>query len=160
MCLVHSFAGSFKHQPEEIGRLSTNAADLIKRAFDDIDPARLIDYHTHVAGLGTGTNGTFVNPKMRTWRHPFHRTKLKVYLSAGGVTDEGRADEQMISRLVRLVGNIEGHGKYNLLAFDKYYHRDGSTYRTRANCICRDPRCCRRASPNARSFARRRDLHL
>jgi predicted TIM-barrel fold metal-dependent hydrolase len=127
MCLVHSFAGSFKHQPEEIGRLSTNAADLIKRAFDDIDPARLIDYHTHVAGLGTGTNGTFVNPKMRTWRHPFHRAKLKFYLSAGGVADEGRADDQMVSRLVRLVGNIEGHGKYNLLAFDKNYHRDGST---------------------------------
>src|SRR5207237_1063634 len=63
---------------------------------------------------------------MRTWRHAFHRAKLKIYLSAGGVADEGRADDQMISRLVRLVGNIEGHGKYNLLAFDKNYHRDGS----------------------------------
>ena len=127
MCLIHSFAGSFKHQPEEIGRLSTKASDLIKRAFDGIDPALLVDYHTHVAGLGTGTNGTFVNPKMRSWRHPFHRAKLKIYLSAGGVADEGRADDQMISRLVRLVGNIKGHGKYNLLAFDKNYHRDGST---------------------------------
>jgi uncharacterized protein len=127
MCLVHSFAGSFKRQPEEIGSLSTKAADLIKRSFDDIDPARLVDYHTHVAGLGTGTNGTFVNPKMRTWRHPFHRAKLKIYLSAAGVADEDRADDQMISRLTRLVSNIEGHGKYNLLAFDKNYHRDGST---------------------------------
>src|ERR1051326_4991962 len=90
MCLIHSFAGSFKHQPEEIGRLSTKASDLIKRAFDGINPALLVDYHTHVAGLGTGTNGTFVNPKMRSWRHPFHRAKLKIYLSAGGVADEGR----------------------------------------------------------------------
>ena len=127
MCLIHSFAGSFKHQPEEIARLSQKAGDLIKRSFDDVDPARLIDYHTHVAGLGTGTNGTFVNPKMRTWRHPFHRAKLKVYLSAGGVADEGRADDQMISRLVKLVSHIAGHGKYSLLAFDKNYRRDGST---------------------------------
>ncbi|HXI23166.1 MAG TPA: amidohydrolase family protein [Pyrinomonadaceae bacterium] len=126
MCLVHSFAGSFKHQPEEIGRLSPKAGDLIKRSFDDVDSSRLVDYHTHVAGLGTGTNGTFVNPKMRTWRHPLHRAKLKVYLSAGGVADEGRADDQMISRLVRIVSTIEGHGKYNLLAFDKNYDRDGS----------------------------------
>src|ERR1044071_2200416 len=126
MCLIHSFAGSFKHQPEEIGRLSPNAADLIKRAFDNIDPARLIDYHTHVAGLGAGTNGTFVNPKMRTWRHPFHRLKLKVYLSGSGVTDEHRADDPSISRLVRLGSSIEGHGKYKLLAFDKNYNCDGS----------------------------------
>ena len=127
MCLIHSFAGSFKHQPEEIGHLSAKAQDLIKHSFDDVDSTKLVDYHTHVAGLGTGTNGTFVNPKMRRWRHPVHRTKLKVYLSAGGVTDEGRADDQMISRLVRLVDNIEGHGKYKLLAFDKNYDREGST---------------------------------
>jgi predicted TIM-barrel fold metal-dependent hydrolase len=127
MCLLHSFAGNFKHQPEEIGRLSTKTADLIKRSFADVDPGRLVDYHTHVAGLGTGTNGTFVNRKMRTWRHPFHRAKLKIYLSAGAVADEARADDQMIERLVRLVSNIEGHGKYKVLAFDKNYHRDGST---------------------------------
>ena len=127
MCLIHSLAGAFKHPPEEINDVSSKARDLIKRAFEGIDPARLVDYHTHVAGLGTGTNGTFVNPKMRSWRHPFHRAKLKVYLSAVGVADEGRADDQMISRLVRLVSNIEGHGKYNLLAFDKNYDREGST---------------------------------
>src|ERR1043166_8066336 len=128
MCLLHYLSGAFRHDPEELkSRISTVALDLIKRSFDHIDPARLVDYHTHVAGLGTGTNGTFVNPKMRTWRHPLHRAKLKIYLSAGAVADEARADDQMIERLVRLVSNIEGHGKYNLLAFDKNYHRDGST---------------------------------
>lgn len=128
MCLLHRIGGAFKNDPEELKlRISAPASDLIKRAFDDIDPARLVDYHTHVAGLGTGTNGTFVNPKMRTWRHPFHRAKLKVYLSAGGVKDEGRADDQIVARLVRLVSNIESHGTHKLLAFDKNYHRDGTT---------------------------------
>ncbi|HVS80878.1 MAG TPA: amidohydrolase family protein [Pyrinomonadaceae bacterium] len=126
MCLLHHIAGAFTHQPEELkSKISTKAGDLIKRAFDDIDPARLLDYHTHIAGLGKGTDA-FVNPKMLAWKHPFHHLKFKVYLSAGAVTDVERADEQIIERLVRLVSNIKGHGKHRLLAFDKNYHRDGT----------------------------------
>lgn len=127
MCLLHHIAGAFTHQPEEMKtRISTKAGDLIKRAFADIDPARLLDYHTHVAGIGTGGTDTFVNPTMLTWKRPFHHLKFKVYLSAGAVTDVENADAQMFERLVRLVSNIEGHGRHRLLAFDKNYHRDGT----------------------------------
>ena len=128
MCLIHRIAGAFTHQPEELkSRISKKAADIIKRAFDDIDPARLIDYHTHIAGIGNGTNGAFVNPKMRTWRHPKHKIKFKIYLSAGAVDDVERSDAQMVDRLTRLITNIEGHGRHRLLAFDKNYRRDGTT---------------------------------
>jgi predicted TIM-barrel fold metal-dependent hydrolase len=127
MCLIHRLGGAFTHQPEELKtKISTAAGDLIKRTFDDIDAARLVDYHTHIAGLGSNGSGAFVNPKMLTWRHPFHRLKFKVYVSAGGVKDEEQADKQIVERLVRLASNIEGHGKYRLLAFDKNYSRDGS----------------------------------
>ena len=127
MCLVHFIGGAFKHQPEELrNRLSANAADLVKRAFDDIDPARLVDHHTHVAGIGTSPTGAFVNPKMRTWGHPFHHLKFKVYLSAAGVADVEHADTELIKRLVNLVRNISNHGKHRLLAFDKNYSPDGS----------------------------------
>jgi predicted TIM-barrel fold metal-dependent hydrolase len=132
MCLLHRIGGAFTHQPEELkSKISSKATDLIKRAFHDIDPARLVDYHTHVAGLGTSASGAFVNPKMRTWRHPFHRLKFKVYVSAGGVTDENDTDKQIVERLARLVSNIEGHGKYRLLAFDKNYNRDGTANLTK-----------------------------
>src|SRR5215212_8295186 len=125
MCLIHSIGGAFTRQPEELSiKLSTNSSELIKRAFDDIDSAKLVDHHVHVAGLGAG--GTFVNPKMRTWRHPFHRLKFKVYMSSAGVVDEDKADEQVIKRLTNLVGSIKDHGKHRLLAFDKNYRRDGS----------------------------------
>jgi len=127
MCLVHFIGGAFKHQPEELrNRLSANAADLIKRAFGDIDPARLVDHHTHVAGIGTSPTGAFVNPKMRTWGHPFHHLKFKVYLSAAGVADVEHADTELIKRLVNLVRHISNHGKHRLLAFDKNYSPDGS----------------------------------
>ena len=127
MCLLHHIGGAFTHSPEELkSNISPQAADLVKRAFDDIEPARLVDYHAHVAGLGKGGSGAFVHPKMLTWKRPFHRLKFKVYVSAGGVEDEEQADQQIVARLVRLVSNIEGHGKYRLLAFDKNYHRDGT----------------------------------
>ena len=127
MCLIHSLGGAFKQQPEELDRkLSDKSSDLIKRAFEDIDPEQLIDHHVHIAGLGVGGTKTFVNPKMRTWKHPFHRLKFKVYMSSAGVDDESNADPQVIDRLARLVGHIRGHGKHRLLAFDKHYRRDGS----------------------------------
>ena len=125
MCLIHSIGGAFTRRPEELShKLSPKSSDLVKRAFDDIDPQRLIDHHVHVAGLGAG--GTFVNRKMRSWKHPFHRLKFKVYMSSAGATDEENADGQLVDRLVSLVNHISGHGKHRLLAFDKNYRPDGS----------------------------------
>ena len=127
MCLLHFAAGAFKHNPEEMQEgLSSYASDLIKRAFADIDPSRLVDYHTHVAGLGTGDTGIFINPRLTSWTHPLSYLRFKVYLSAANVTDLEHADTQVVDRLVRLVTNIEHHGKYRLLAFDKHYRRDGT----------------------------------
>ena len=127
MCLLHYLGGAFTRKPEELREsASPKAADLIKRAFDDIDPQRLVDHHTHVAGLGTGGTNAFVNPKMLSWAHPFHHLKFKIYLSATGVDDEDHADAQLIQRLTNLVKHIEHHGKHRLLAFDKNYRPDGS----------------------------------
>ena len=125
MCLIHAIGGAFNRRPEELAhKLSTKSSDLVKRAFDDIDPERLIDHHVHVAGLGAG--GTFVNRKMRTWAHPLHRLKFKVYMSSAGATNEDSADAQLVERLANLVSHIRGHGKHRLLAFDKHYRSDGT----------------------------------
>jgi predicted TIM-barrel fold metal-dependent hydrolase len=63
---------------------------------------------------------------MLTWRHPFHRLKLKVYMSSAGVSDEDDADPQAAARLANLVMGIKNHGKHRLLAFDKNYRKDGT----------------------------------
>jgi len=127
MCLIHSIGGAFTKQPQELNsKLSTKSSDLVKRAFDDIDPEKLIDHHVHIAGLGVGGTNAFVNPKMLTWRHPFHRLKLKVYMSSAGVSDEDNADPQAAARLADLVKSIKDHGKHRLLAFDKNYRKDGT----------------------------------
>jgi hypothetical protein len=57
MCLIHAIGGAFTRRPEELAhKLSPKSSDLVKRAFDDIDPNRLIDHHVHVAGLGAPTH--------------------------------------------------------------------------------------------------------
>src|SRR6185436_19833525 len=127
MCLIHKIGGAFRHRPEEMSeRLSRQSRELIKRAFDDVDPDQLIDHHTHLAGVGTGGTGAFVNPKMRTWSHPFQHLKFKVYLSAAGVEDEQEADAKFIERLVSLVKHNGVQGKHRLLAFDKHYNANGT----------------------------------
>ena len=127
MCLIHFIGGAFTQTPQELSRkISQSASDLIKRAFDDIDPARLVDHHVHIAGLGSNGSRAFVNAKMRTWKHPFHRLKFRVYMSSAGVDDEHRADSQLFQRLTNLVANIPNHGKHRLLAFDQNYRPDGS----------------------------------
>jgi predicted TIM-barrel fold metal-dependent hydrolase len=127
MCLFHYIGGAFTGTPQELPeRISQDASDLIKRAFDDVDPARLVDHHVHIAGLGSNGSRAFVNAKMRTWKHPFHRVKFKVYMSSAGVDDEHRADAQLFQRLTDLVANTPNHGKHRLLAFDKNYGTDGS----------------------------------
>ena len=127
MCLIHQLGGAFKHSPEQLpDRVSTVASDLIKRSYEDIDPACLVDHHTHIAGLGSQGTGAFINSRMRTWGHPFHRLKFKVYMSSAGVEEELNADRQFAHRLENLVRYMPHHGKHRLLAFDKNYRRDGS----------------------------------
>jgi uncharacterized protein len=106
--------------------LSGKASDLVKKSFEDVDPQKQLDYHTHIAGVGAGNSGAFVNPRMLSWKHPFHRVKFSVYRAACGVTDEKSTDEDLVRRLAALVRNNPFHGKHRLLAFDKHYKLDGT----------------------------------
>jgi predicted TIM-barrel fold metal-dependent hydrolase len=127
MCLLHFIGGASSRRPEELSQgLSTPAADLMKRAFDDVDPRRLVDYHTHVVGVGAGGTGNLVNPAMRSRRRPLKYLKFLVYLSAAGIKDLENADREFVLRLADQARHIADHGKYRLLAFDKHYNADGT----------------------------------
>lgn len=126
--LIKGVGGAFTHQPDQLaGGLSAEGKRLIERAFEGIDSARLMDYHVHVVGIGTGDTGCFVNPHMQSWRHPISRAKFLVYASAAGITDFDRADQQFAQRLVSLGREVKGHGRFLVMAFDKHYRRDGTT---------------------------------
>ena len=125
-CLIREIGGAFRHEPEELeSKASLDSKRLINEAFTAIDPTRLVDFHTHIVGLGTDGSGAFANPKTQEW-FGTERLKFLLYTSAAGVRNIAAADQDYVARLVRLARGFKSGGKFRILAFDKFYHRDGS----------------------------------
>lgn len=117
--------GNFSGEPQELeANLTDKAKELIAEAFKDVDPKKLIDFHTHMLGMGTNGAGTYVNPEMMSIWHPFKYFQFSVYASAGGIRNFNQADAEYISRLKSLIDHMPAHGKYMILAFDKFYGED------------------------------------
>ena len=105
--------------------MSAEAEAVVRRAWEGLDPARVIDAHVHVVGLGVGGTGAWVNPHMRSWLHPAERARFEIYLRAAGIDDLDRADAAYAERLTRLADTTP-HGRFVLLAFDRAHTEDGS----------------------------------
>ncbi len=91
----------------------------------DLDPGAgksIIDAHVHIAGLGYGDSGCFINGMMHdNIRFPF-------YLWAMGVTREDlqqHGDRFLIEKLSREIAASETVGKAVILALDGYVTDDG-----------------------------------
>src|SRR5438552_797413 len=67
------------------GPLSAAAARAIAEAWTELDPARVIDCHVHVVGIGAGGSGCWVNPTMRSWLHPVRRARFDIYRRAAAI---------------------------------------------------------------------------
>jgi predicted TIM-barrel fold metal-dependent hydrolase len=132
-CLIDQIGGAFTKQPEELEQHAPAAAQkLIDQAFEGIDPARLVDFHTHVIALGTTVRDAFVNPKMRSGVN-LERLKFLIYVSAADIKNLDNADQEYAARLSRLARGHKRHGKFRILAFDKHYHLDGSVNLAKTN---------------------------
>ena len=126
-CIIQQIGGASSKKPEELKTyLSNESKKLIERAFSDIDANKLVDYHTHIAGIGTGNSGNFVSPEMFSSLHPEKNLKFQVYTNAAGIKNFENADREYALRLVDLIKNIDNHGKHLLLPFDKNYNYDGT----------------------------------
>ena len=125
-CLIDRIGGAFSREPEELEKsASPGAKKLIELAYEGIEPARLVDYHTHIIGFGTNNSGAFVTSKTKDWFSLEH-WKFLIYASASGIKNLEQADQEYVARLVRLARAIQRRGKYKILAFDKRYNADGS----------------------------------
>ena len=110
---------------KEIGALSPEARTLVEEAFRGVRAERMWDVHTHVVGLGSGSSGCRVNPRMRSHLHPLERLRYELYFAAAGVGSEERADEEYLERLLALHRAANPAGKLCLLAFDEHVRPDG-----------------------------------
>jgi predicted TIM-barrel fold metal-dependent hydrolase len=122
--VIDALSGASSRDPSEMETsLSPETRALVDRAYADVDPARLLDYHVHLAGLGEDGSGCCVNPEMLTWAHPSERIKFLAYRSAARISDEAHAESEFVARLTDLARHHRG--RFVVLAFDRHYGPDG-----------------------------------
>ena len=118
--------GDFKGPPEELkSQLTPIAKKLIESAYADIDPSRLVDFHTHILGLGNSNSGIFINPAMQSPANPIRYFRFQAFKNASGIYKNDSGDQDYISRLLGLIHNLPKRGRFMILGFDKNYRPDG-----------------------------------
>lgn len=105
-------------------RASSEARALVRRALDGLDAARLFDVHAHVAGSDLDGSGCEIDPRMRSFLHPWRRLQYEVYLCAAGVEHLDRGAEEFAARL-----RAVSRGRVGVLALDHVYREDGTVDR-------------------------------
>jgi predicted TIM-barrel fold metal-dependent hydrolase len=106
--------------------LSAEAQALVAKAWEGVDPARMVDTHVHLVGLGTEGTGCYVNPRTdQPLLHPFTFAKFALYRHAAGVEDDRFSDRQYRERLLSLLKTPPMRGRALVLAFDYLHDEQG-----------------------------------
>lgn len=102
------------------------AGELVERCFAGVERSRMWDSHVHLVGMGAGDSGCWVNPRMHGLLSPVARLRYDVFRAASGVSDDARADQQYLERLLALHRAANPAGKLVLMAFDYRVREDGT----------------------------------
>jgi mannonate dehydratase len=109
-------------EPRAPDAMDAPALQAIYRAtFEGLDPAQLWDAHVHLAGVGDGDAGTWVNPRMDAWWHPVDYLRKRFYMNAACA----ETDAVYIERLYSLYARMPDGVRALLFAFDYCYREDG-----------------------------------
>jgi mannonate dehydratase len=108
------------------GALSPEAQALVDKAWEGVDPARMVDCHVHLVGLGTEGTGCYVNPRMmQVVRHPISYLKFSIYRHASGAVGDEHPDRQYRERLLSLIKSPPMRGRALVIAFDYVHDEQG-----------------------------------
>ena len=98
--------------------------ELVRAAWEGIDPDQMWDGHCHLAGngdSGTGESGSGItlNPAMESLRYPLQYAQRLFFMNAGCVHDApGQVDRSYVERMRHLLDDMRPGVKLLLLAFD------------------------------------------
>ena len=130
---VGAFAG-WRSWPEQgiwnpcLGPLPGHLAghDLVRAAWEGVDPNEVWDSHAHLVGIGDTPSGIRVNPKLQGVLHPFEYARREFFLNAGCAEVPGRSvDTAYVDRLVQLLEVFAPGAKMLLFAFDRTFSPGG-----------------------------------
>jgi mannonate dehydratase len=93
--------------------------ELVRAAWQGIEPGKMWDSHCHLAGNGDSGSGIYLNPAMESLLDPLQYARRLFFLNAGCVHDApGQVDRSYVERMHNLVEDMRPGVKLLLLAFD------------------------------------------
>lgn len=101
--------------------------DLVRSAWEGLDPALVWDCHAHLVGTGDSSSGIVINPRMNSAMNPAHYARRLLFLNAGCAYDVegGSVDRAYVRRMLNLLDDMRRGAKLLLFAFDRSYGEDG-----------------------------------
>ena len=100
--------------------------ELVRAAFEGIDPRALWDVHAHLLGTGDSGSGCSVHPSLSSWWHPIEMLRRRAILNAACVRgDAPSIDRAYVERLAALTRDFPPGARWLLFAFDRAHDDDG-----------------------------------
>ncbi len=101
--------------------------ELVRAAWDGIDPAQAWDAHAHLVGTGDSGSGVVVNPRMESLLHPAEYARRLFFLNAGcaHAAPPGSVDGAYVGRILNLMQGMRAGAKLLLFAFDRAHDERG-----------------------------------
>jgi len=113
-------------------RLPRRLADheLVRAAWDGLDPAKVWDSHAHLLGTGDAGSGIYVNPQTDSLLNPGQYARRLFFLNAGCAQDAGGSvDRAYVDRMRNLIDGLRGGSRQGvkvvLFAFERAHHESG-----------------------------------
>lgn len=101
--------------------------ELVRAAWEGIDPAQCWDSHAHLIGTGDSGSGIFVNPATDSLLNPGYYARRLFFLNAGCAHDAPQSvDRAYVERMHNLVDGLAPGCKLVLFAFERAHDEAGA----------------------------------
>ena len=122
--------------------------EIVARAFDGIDPAKVIDAHVHLLGVGGGPDSAWIGDQMLRMSNPLQYARYRFFLNASCVPSDAEPNRAFLDRLLACHRATLPGSRLLLLAFDQVYDAEGHA-RTGDDGVPRSERLRPRGPRNA-----------
>lgn len=99
--------------------------ELVKAAWEGLNPADVWDSHAHLVGTGDSASGIRINPRMESLLNPAEYARRVFFLNAGCAHQAPGVDQAYIERLENLMAGLAPGAKMLLFAFDRTFDAKG-----------------------------------